>query len=351
MKIVHVLCSSQKGGLETAFFNINRLLIRMGHEVEVWLPFESPYRDCLQRDSHSYYAFSPRGYYDVFRIIQAHLRLRTVKPDLVLTHNARATSILGLALKSLTAPLVGFSHSNKIRRMLKADYLIGLTEDMCQRFWNAGYEKDRTAILPNFVFERPPFVKSIKKDTGNVGFVGRMTAEKGLDTLLTAFSQVVEIMPDTQLHLAGSGPDKEDILALAESLSIRHKVHIHGWVEDIGGWLRDIDLLVVPSLSETFGIVILEAAVHGCPVIASDVSGPASQIQSGSDGWLVPPGNAQQLADGICAALQHAEHRASVATMAYKRSESYTVEAIQPRLKAILEQSIYLGRKKQSQKD
>ena len=86
MKIVNVLLSDRKGGLEQAFVNVSNALVRLGYEVEAWIPEAAPYREKLL-EGVAVFPFSARGFYDVRAMFKARRRLKHLSPDLVITHN------------------------------------------------------------------------------------------------------------------------------------------------------------------------------------------------------------------------------------------------------------------------
>jgi glycosyltransferase involved in cell wall biosynthesis len=107
----------------------------------------------------------------------------------------------------------------------------------------------------------------------DVVFIGRLeTAQKGLDLLLRAWAAACERIPGS-LVIAGTGPDEQALRALADELAISHRVHFVGWVSGLAKFamLASARLVAVPSRFETFGIVALEAAAAGTPVVAFDI--------------------------------------------------------------------------------
>jgi L-malate glycosyltransferase len=96
---------------------------------------------------------------------------------------------------------------------------------------------------------------------------------------------------------------QSDMEVLARQLSIEHRVIFTGQRQDVTEILRDVDLVVHPSLTEGLSNVILEAMAAGSPVVASRVGGNPELVQDGRTGFLVPPQNAEAIADAICRLL------------------------------------------------
>ena len=136
----------------------------------------------------------------------------------------------------------------------------------------------------------------------------------GPDILLRAMANVVEARPDTQLSLAGHGPMTDTLRELAKSLAIDKNVIFTGYIDnrEIYSFLKQHHAVVMPSLSESFGVAALEAGACGRPVVASRVGGIPEVVVDGKTGLLVPPGDADALAGAI---LRLADDREKMAAM------------------------------------
>ena len=135
-----------------------------------------------------------------------------------------------------------------------------------------------------------------------VGFVGRLTRQKGVDVLLRAFAEVEKRLPDARLVLAGDGPDRPALEELARSLGLR-RVMFLGWRQDVADIMADVSLLAVPSRWEGFGLVALEAMALGKPVVAARVSALPEIVVPGETGLLVSSGSETELADALLSLL------------------------------------------------
>jgi glycosyltransferase involved in cell wall biosynthesis len=105
-----------------------------------------------------------------------------------------------------------------------------------------------------------------------IGTIGRLVPQKDYPTLLSAFSNVLESEPSTDLYVVGEGHLQKDLIELSKSLGINDKVHWLGKTEYIKEFLSKIDLFILPSKYEGFGLVLLEAMVANTPIIASNNS-------------------------------------------------------------------------------
>lgn len=136
------------------------------------------------------------------------------------------------------------------------------------------------------------------EDGRTILFVGRLVNEKGVQTLLKAFSILRRNGSDASLVVVGDGPMKTDFTRDALSLGLDGSVRFTGFTDPavLISMYRSSDVVVVPSLYEPFGIVALEAMAARTPVIVSDVGGLAEIVEDGQTGLKVPPGDPDVLA-------------------------------------------------------
>lgn len=128
-----------------------------------------------------------------------------------------------------------------------------------------------------------------------VGIVCRLVRQKGVEYGLRAFSHIVQDFPSARLLIAGDGPLRRSLEAMVISLNLQRKVQFLGWRDDVPRLMAAFDVLLVPSLWEGFGLVILEAMAQRVPTIGSAVSAIPEIIIDGETGLLVPPCDVDKL--------------------------------------------------------
>ncbi|HCA46870.1 MAG TPA: hypothetical protein DEP45_05760 [Armatimonadetes bacterium] len=138
--------------------------------------------------------------------------------------------------------------------------------------------------------------------------VGRLTPWKGHQTLLRAWSEVLSRVPDAHLLIVGEVAFWEDgyaaeLRALADSLGISKRVAWSGFREDVPEVLRAVDLLVLPSIHEPFGRVVIEGMAAGLPVVATASGGVPEIVREGETGLLAPPEQPGPLGEAIARVL------------------------------------------------
>jgi lipopolysaccharide/colanic/teichoic acid biosynthesis glycosyltransferase len=140
----------------------------------------------------------------------------------------------------------------------------------------------------------------IPQDAQVIGFVGRLTRDKGISELLAAFSSVLTHFPEVHLILIGGFEDgdplSKETMLLLESLKNVHQI---GFISDPTPYYHVMDMLVLPSYREGFPTVPLEAAAAGKPVITTDATGARDSVIDQVTGRIVPVADAVALASAI----------------------------------------------------
>ncbi len=166
-----------------------------------------------------------------------------------------------------------------------------------------GADESKIEIIPNAVDTRlfSPNRKNLLETKWGIShpvilFVGRLVEDKGVKYLLRAFSKVVEEIPDAKLVIVGKGPEEKELKKLQESLGLT-QVYFLGTVETrfMPNIYVGCDVLVLPSIREPFGNVVIEAMAAGRPVIGSYVGGIKDTIVHGVTGYHVQPRNNHQI--------------------------------------------------------
>ena len=129
------------------------------------------------------------------------------------------------------------------------------------------------------------------------GFAGRITGDKGINELLTAFGQ----LPDENCRLLLVGTVEQDGLepGLLEQAESDPRITFHPFVNDVERYFAAMDVLVLPSHREGFGNIIIEAQAMGVPVIVTDIPGPVDAMEPENTGLLVPVGDEDALAEAM----------------------------------------------------
>lgn len=183
--------------------------------------------------------------------------------------------------------------------------------DFCRdRFVAGGLPADLVVVKPNFVDAPPPPAGP----RGGLLYVGRLSVEKGIATLMQAMGQV----PGAALRVAGEGPQAGRLTGVPGVLRLGALS-----ADAVRGEMERAQALVVPSIwYETFGLVVVEAFAAGLPVIASRIGALAAIVADGRTGLLFEPGDAQDLARKIAWAQAHPAEMAAIGRQARAQYEA-----------------------------
>jgi glycosyltransferase involved in cell wall biosynthesis len=139
----------------------------------------------------------------------------------------------------------------------------------------------------------------IDADAPVIGMVCRLIDAKGIPDALQAFSRVASDYPDLHFVIAGDGPLRRDLEMLARSLRVSERVHFLGWRDDPMNLMAGLDILLMPSVREGFGMSMLEAMAHSIPIIGSTASAIPEVVANGENGLTVPPRSPAALSDAL----------------------------------------------------
>jgi glycosyltransferase involved in cell wall biosynthesis len=207
-----------------------------------------------------------------------------------------------------------------LRHYRRCDHLVGNTRGIVGWLRAQGWADARTHYLPNFVadFAATPPAADLPAGGKLLLGLGRLHSDKGFDLAIRALPR----LPGTVLAIAGDGPERDDLQALARREGVAGRVHFLGWRHDAGALLRAADLFVCSSRIEPLGNIVIEAWSAGCPVVAAAAAGPAELLRDGSDGSVVPVEDPAALAEGIAALLDDATRRTAFAQAGRARFEA-----------------------------
>ena len=256
--------------------------------------------------------------------------------DAVHTHDPR-TNLYGFLAgriaraRALICTIHCFLHDYPIGRLKKRIYLIidnfnlryaktivcvsnAIAEDLVK---SRGLPKERIIVIHNAVdLDRVKAAKNSQEigrefacdNPGRlIGTVGRMTSEKGHMYLIQALALLAEKFPALKCVIVGDGPLRPELETKCRELGLERVCIFTGVRTDVPNLLSIMDVFVLPSLSEGFGIALLEAMAMGKPVVATRIGGIPEVVEDGVTGLLVQPGDPKTLANGILEMLSDKE--------------------------------------------
>ncbi|MFH0965750.1 MAG: glycosyltransferase [Planctomycetota bacterium] len=206
-----------------------------------------------------------------------------------------------------------------------------------QALVSRGVPADRIVVIPNGVrlpAADPEAAAALRKrfaPAGEpvIGYVGRISSEKRLDTLIEALHRLADLTPSPALLVVGDGPDRFRIESLAEDLIHERRAHFVGEVVDVADYYACMDLLVLPSRYEGLPNALIEAAAAGLPVVACDVGGVREVVSDGESGLIVASEDPEALAQAIRRLLENPALRAALGEAARRiASEKFSLDGM-----------------------
>jgi poly(glycerol-phosphate) alpha-glucosyltransferase len=152
-------------------------------------------------------------------------------------------------------------------------------------------------VIPHPV-SLPAEPSTAPRDPHLVVMLARLDQQKNVDHAIRAFQHVVRKAPQARLEIYGRGPEEKNLRALIRELRLERSVTLAGYTTDPGAVYDRASACLLTSSYEGFGLVVLEAIAHGCPVVSYDLSyGPSDIIEQGVTGYLVPQADTGALAE------------------------------------------------------
>ena len=221
--------------------------------------------------------------------------LRAAAPRLVMAWMSRAAAATPRGDWVLAGRLGGYYD---LRRFRHCDHLVANTRGLVRWIEGQGWPGDRVRHLPNFVPDLAGAAAAavpVPPGSPVVLAMGRLHRNKAFDVLVRA----LPLLPGVHAVIAGEGPERGALLALARGEGVADRVHLLGWRRDGGALLAAATVLACPSREEALGNVVLEAFSAGVPVVAAAADGPREVVRDGETGLLVPVEDAKALAGAL----------------------------------------------------
>lgn len=309
MRILHIMAGAPTGGAENIFLECALALADGGVEQAVVTRPNNEFRTLSLKSRgiavtparfNRFWPGPSRG------AIEA--AIATFRPDIIQYWMGRA----GMFAARERPPQVGwYGGYYKLDRFKHCDYHVALTEDIARHIVAQGAPQDRVRVIRTFAEFAPtdPIDRTLFDTPQGAPLLlalARLHWKKGLDILLKALPSV----PEAYLWIAGEGPLRAELEAMARSLNLESRVRFLGWRDDRAALLAAADICVFPSRYEPFGTVTVDAWAAKVPLIAAAAQGPKAYITDNDDGLLVPIDDVEALATAIRRVLNEPDLKA-----------------------------------------
>lgn len=346
MKVLHIISSGGMYGAEAVILNLSQALNGSSHSSVLGVFSNSPnpnlqLHESALREGVESNLIPCNGQID--RAVATSIRdlAARTKADVVHAHGYKADVYTYIALRGTATPVVSTCHNwlkdnplvsfyGTVDRFVLRNYdaVIAVSCEVKARLLKAGVDVEKIRFIQNGIDLRP-FARATPSlpaasDRGNtltVGWIGRLSREKGPDIFLRAAARVLVVCPDTRFLIVGEGPDLDKAETLIDQLAIRKNVLLAGRREDMPSVYASLDLMVSSSRQEGLPMAILEGMASGLALVATAVGEVPTVVLDGQTGVVVPSEDVESLAAGIIKLLQDSTLRKRFGSAAIKLIE------------------------------
>jgi L-malate glycosyltransferase len=337
LKILQISSAQSLGGGERHLADLANGLAGRGHDVFVALRPNSQLIDELKRVPRENITTLPlRNSLDAKSARDLAKIVRKNGIEIIHAHMARDYPLAAYAARSNPGSrLIITRHVlfplNALHRitLAKAARIVAVSEAVASELRTGGIVRsEKISVVLNGIdtarfvtasaaFDRSQFLDSWKlpDDSLLVGTVGELTPLKGQEEFLRAAAQVLQQIPAARFIIAGidhsqANKHRARLQQLIEELSLKERVRLVGWLDDLAQLYCALDVFVSASHTESFGLALAEAMASSTAVVATETEGALELIHPGETGLLVPIGDVDKLAEAILMLLENRDARA-----------------------------------------
>ncbi|HOH72172.1 MAG TPA: glycosyltransferase [Syntrophales bacterium] len=343
-RVLHLIDSSEIAGGERYLLDLIRHSDPVFEHLVV-LSYEGPFTQQLREHQIRLALISMKSRFSFDSIRKIRKLILKEKIDIVHTHGYRCNlygrlACLWTGIRNVATIHVSLYDYVDTPPWLRRVYLlierftsfmiskyICISDAMRNDLHKLGIPKGKTVVIHNGVdldvfYPHEPDMKlyddlNIGPNRPVIGTAGRMVTEKGQIYLIDALSHLLIRWPKLRCLFIGTGPLMDELKSRAAALGLAETCIFLGVRMDIANIYPLMDIFVLPSLREPFGLVLLEAMATGIPIIATSSGGPVDFIRSGVNGVLVPPADPIKLASQIDSFLSDPVRSKTVAQAGY----------------------------------
>lgn len=352
MRVVHIIKVIRIAGAEQHLLTLLAGLRRQHIDacmillVEPHKPMDN-YLAALKAEGVPVQPLIIRHHADMTLVPRLRRELKRLAPDIVHTHLIHADLYGTLAAHWLGIPVISSRHNDDafryrppvkmVNRMLWRMTTAGIAISDAIAKFSITVEGAKPAQIHRIHYGLDtsvhPLDRSAAKnkltadlklpaDSQLIGMACRLVEQKGVHYGLEAFIQLADSFPMAHMLVAGEGPLRPELETQAREAGLSKRVHFLGWRSDAPALMAALDILLVPSLWEGFGLVLLEAMAQQTPIIASNVSAIPEVVSDRQTGLLVAPRDVKGLKDALTELLKDSALRQHMGLIGRDRLES-----------------------------
>ena len=353
------------GGTEIATYNIAKYLAQRGHEVHVITSTDNGLPQERVEDGFTVYrgrvTRKPVIGFASF-LIHAFRIIKKIDPDLIHAQSIELALDAMLITKIFKMPYLTWGRGSDIylpSKFYKRFYRLSLSnadavivqtgdekrilQNTCNRNMVLMPNGIDMEMFANLSREKTRSRLQIKEGEKLILFVGSLRTVKGVKYLIRAMNVIRQKEPKIRLMLVGDGDERQDLEKLTNSLNLADYITFIGEVpnEEVPQYMAAADIFILPSLSEGFPVVIVEAMAAGIPVVVTDITGLSEIVRDGENGFLFESKNHMELAEKVLLLLQDDELRQRIAQNNRQRVKDYTWNNIIDKLEEVYQEIVF----------
>jgi glycosyltransferase involved in cell wall biosynthesis len=351
LTVLTVITPSRYSGAERVAVYLANGLQHRGHRVVFACKHNRQLLDALEKRGVEAHALPISGKGNLMAPFLLGWLADWLGADLIHTHLSTASLWGAVAGKLTGIPTVASVHAlNAKTCYMYSDMLTTCSEGVREHMMKQGIPGDRIKVLYNGLnprqFEDLPPKDTVRDELGLphdvpvIGEVAHLSPRKGQTHLLDALPLLLERWPRLICLLVGEGEDREVLMEKVAKLQLEDHVRLTGYRPDARKIMQAMDVVVLPSVAiEGLGIVLIEGAFLGKPVVGSDAPGIREALVDGSTGLLAPPGDPQALAETIGHVLEDPALAAAMGARGRERArEMFTLDHMVSRAETLYRQ-------------
>lgn len=338
IQVLQIVGNAIVGGME---IYVQRLVERLPPErfgVCVLCPDEGPFADQLRAVGAEVVITPMPDNPPWFAIQLACTLIKARNVDVIQAHMSNAHMLAGLAGRITDRPVVGTVHGRQLSTLDVEMHRIAGTHIsvVCQQTYfqalGLGINPSRLHLIPNGVDIE--IFKPVRQRNGPlrqgfgideavplVGFIGRLSEEKGPDVFLRVAAAVHHVLPQVHFVLVGRGPMLARLQRFVAQQRLGGVVHFAGVRIDMPEVYAELDMVASTSHTEGMPLALMEAMACGLAVVATRVGGVPELVQQGITGWIASAGDVDAMADHMVDLLQAPEQLKAMGAKARIRAE------------------------------
>ncbi|MBM3500703.1 MAG: glycosyltransferase family 4 protein [Armatimonadetes bacterium] len=320
LRVLHLITPKRFSGAERVCAQLCEQLQGRGHDVLVVTKSLAGFEADLDRHGVPFRTARIGNKFDFSRIFAIMGHIRRYRADLLHTHLSTATQWGTIAAHFAGIPCVAHVHAmNRAIWYIWATRVIAVADAVRRHLLEQGLRPDRVDVIHNAVeVDGLPEVDgaavrhslNVPPGTPLIAVAAHLSRRKGLHVLLQAMPHVRRRAPNAQCLLMGEGSCRGPLEAQASALGLGDAVKFLGFRDDARELMSAADVVCLPSIAgEGLPMALLEAMARRRPVVATRLAGVPEAVVDGETGFLVQPGDAEQLADRLATLLTQPDLR------------------------------------------